>query len=477
MLAELGVVGDESLALLAQSATAGVQLAGPARHLLSVDHPGLVEVGHSAPLGVGAFEPPLETGQLGCHQLGVGSRALGGEGGLARGQQLGASEQLAHLVEHEGVQLVGPDAPLGATAVRSAGTHWVVVWAEVVAGHAVLAVCPVAGQPHPAAATAHQASQQERVRLGPPRAEGGVVAGRSLHRVEDVLGDDGGDGDLDPLGAVPAALANSPGRGVTLVGGAVPVQASDVGLVAQQPVKAGQGPDGLALGRGDPLPGQVQGDAADRGAGGELGEDAPHHGGLGLVHDHVRRAVGAAGHPPVAVGHLAGKHLAGPGPEQLAPPLPLGELRLLVLSDHPLDLHQQAGLGVVEGRGVGEAHRHLVAGQLVKDQHLVGVGPSQAVGRQAPHRVDGPCFRGVSQGVEAGAVQAGAGVAVVDELGHQLVALGRHPGPQRVELRADRAPGLLGLGRHPCVYAHPHVRLPFSVGAPPVAGRGVLNPS
>lgn len=73
------------------------------------------------------------------------------------------------------------------------------------------------------------------------------------------------------------------------------------------------------------------------------------------------------------------------------------------------------------------------------------VGPGQAVGRQAPHRLDGPRLRRVPQGVEAGPVQAGPRVAVVDELGHQLVALGHHPGAQRLELGADRPSGLLSL--------------------------------
>ena len=52
----------------------------------------------------------------------------------------------------------------------------------------------------------------------------------------------------------------------------------------------------------------------------------------------------------------------------------------LVFCDDSLDLDQQPGLGVVEGRGVAEQHRDLVAGELVEDQHLVGVGPGQAVG-------------------------------------------------------------------------------------------------
>jgi hypothetical protein len=62
------------------------------------------------------------------------------------------------------------------------------------------------------------------------------------------------------------------------------------------------------------------------------------------------------------------------GSIQLAAPSPLGELGSLVLGDHPLDLYQQPPLGVIEGWRVGEPHRHPVAGQLVEDEDLVGVG-------------------------------------------------------------------------------------------------------
>jgi hypothetical protein len=59
-------------------------------------------------------------------------------------------------------------------------------------------------------------------------------------------------------------------------------------------------------------------------------------------------------------------------------------------------------LGVVEGWGVGEEDGNLVAGELVEDHDLVGVGPGEAVRREAPHGVDPACFGRVAQGVEAG---------------------------------------------------------------------------
>lgn len=65
LLTQLGVVSDEGEALLVQPAATGVEFTGPAFHLIAVDHRGLVEVGHSAPLGVSALQPAPEPSQLG----------------------------------------------------------------------------------------------------------------------------------------------------------------------------------------------------------------------------------------------------------------------------------------------------------------------------------------------------------------------------------------------------------------------------
>jgi len=78
-----------------------------------------------------------------------------------------------------------------------------------------------------------------------------------------------------------------------------------------------------------------------------------------------------------------------------------------VLGDHALDLHKQSSLRVIEGRGVSEAHRHVVAGQFVEDEDLVSVGTGQTVRREAPDGVEDARFSGVAQRVEARAVQAG----------------------------------------------------------------------
>jgi hypothetical protein len=110
-------------------------------------------------------------------------------------------------------------------------------------------------------------------------------------------------------------------------------------------------------------------------------EDAPHHRRLGLEDRKMGGPCSAAGDAPVAVGRLPGDDLARAGAPQLAAPVALGDLGPLVLSDHPLHLGEQPGLGVVVQRWrIREPHRHAEAGQLVQHDHLVGVGPGQPVG-------------------------------------------------------------------------------------------------
>ena len=113
---------------------------------------------------------------------------------------------------------------------------------------------------------------------------------------------------------------------------------------------------GLPVGDGTPsaLSG---GDLAHADAGGAVGEDPPHHRGLGLIDLVVCLAGGgAARNATVAVGGLPGDDLAGAGPEQFAAPVSFGDLGFLVFGDHALHLGEQGGLRVVGGksRGVGE---------------------------------------------------------------------------------------------------------------------------
>ena len=198
---------------------------------------------------------------------------------------------------------------------------------------------------------------------------------------------------------------------------------------------------------------ELAADLADGGPGGALGEDPPGHRGLGLEDLQVCGAVRAAGDAPVAVGRLAGDHLAGPGPEQLAPPVPFADLGPLVFGDHALHLGEQPGLRVVlvQAGGVGEPDGDAEAGQFIQDEHLVGVGAGQPVRGQAPDHLEQPGLGRVAQRVQPGPVQPGPGVPVVAVLPGELVPGRGHVRAQRLDLGADRAPLGLPLGGHPGV--------------------------
>ena len=125
----------------------------------------------------------------------------------------------------------------------------------------------------------------------------------------------------------------------------------------------------------------------------------------------------------VAVGGLPGDDLTGAGPEQSAAPVAFGDLGSLVFGDHTLHLGEQGGLRVIGGKpgGIGERDADPEAGQLVEDQNLIGVDPGQPVRRQAPDGVEQARLGGIPQRVQAGPVQPGAGMPVVDILADQLV--------------------------------------------------------
>ena len=216
---------------------------------------------------------------------------------------------------------------------------------------------------------------------------------------------------------------------------------------------------GLPVGDGYPVGVEPATDLAHGDAGGAVGEDPPHHRGLGLVDLVVCLAGGgAAGNAAVAVGSLPGDDLAGAGPKQFAAPVAFGDLGFLVFGDHALHLGEQDGLRVVGGqpRGVGECHGDPEAVQLVEHQHLVGVGAGEPVRRQAPHPFDEPGLGGITQRVQAGAVQSGAGMPVVDVLADQLVTGGGDVFAQQRQLRADGAAVGLALGGHPRIQRRPH---------------------
>ena len=156
-------LGFEFGLLCLEVSAAGVDVAGSSVEFFHVDVAGLVEVGEAASLGGGLFDAALESVELGGEQLVVGGRLAGDERPLAGDEHVGAQQDLAHLVEHERVELVSADHLLGAALAGPAGLDRVVVCAAVVA---VLARAAVGARarlsgagPHAAAAAVDQPAQ------------------------------------------------------------------------------------------------------------------------------------------------------------------------------------------------------------------------------------------------------------------------------------------------------------------------------
>ncbi len=453
---QVRALAGEGVALCEEISLAGGDGGGAALELGHVDQVGLEQVDQPVVLGAGGVEFAVQPGQLGGEQLVVGDRGVHGDSVLS-GEQQGRVEQGGvDLGEHELVEGIGTDVALGAAAVLAAGPQRVVVVAVVVpVPGAVAAAHLVAAGAHAAGPAFDQAAQQPGPGLGAARVPLAVVGADLAGGLEDLLADQGRAADRDPLVAGPGHLPGAvPWPAVRDSLGAVVVDAADVSLAAQDPVQGGGAPHGAAAGwRRDLVGVELTADLADGGAGRTLGEDPSHHRGLGLVDLQVCRAAGAAGDAPVAVGRLAGDHLAGSGPVELAPPVPFADLGPLVLGDHALHLSEQLGLrvGVVQAGRVGEPHGHAEAGHLIEDEHLAGVGAGEPVRGQAPHDLEQPGLGRVAQRVQAGPVQPRPGVPVVAVLAGDLVACCGDVRAQCLDLGADRAPLGLALGGNPGV--------------------------
>jgi hypothetical protein len=119
----------------------------------------------------------------------------------------------------------------------------------------------------------------------------------------------------------------------------------------------------------------------------------------------------------------------------------------------------------VQAGGVGEGDGDPEPGQLVQDQHLVGVGTGQPVRGQAADHLEQPGLGGIAQRIQPGPVQPGPGMPVVAVLPGRLVAGGGQPVAQRLQLGADGAPLGLPLGGHPRVDRGLDDHLPISCAA------------
>jgi hypothetical protein len=71
----------------------------------------------------------------------------------------------------------------------------------------------------------------------------------------------------------------------------------------------------------------------------------------------------------------------------LTAPIPLGDLGLLVLGEHALELHQQLILRAVPARAFDELHPRAGPGELLDQQRLVGELTGQPVRGVAQHHI------------------------------------------------------------------------------------------
>ena len=86
-----------------------VDFGGSSVEFFHLDVAGLVEVGDPAALGGGFLDAAGEAVELGVEDFVVGGGLAGDERLLAGEQHVGAQQDLAYLVEHERVELVGAD--------------------------------------------------------------------------------------------------------------------------------------------------------------------------------------------------------------------------------------------------------------------------------------------------------------------------------------------------------------------------------
>jgi hypothetical protein len=127
----------------------------------------------------------------------------------------------------------------------------------------------------------------------------------------------------------------------------------------------------------------------------------------------------------------------------------LGDLRALVLADHSLELAQQLVLRRVGAlRLLREDHLHTRAGELLQQQHLIGVATREAIGRVAQQHLERSLRRAIAQPLQRRPDQRRAGEPVILE--HEVV---RHQQltpagqlTQRDELTLNRLGLTLTLG-------------------------------
>ena len=283
------------------------------------------------------------------------------------------------------------------------------------------------------AVAAGRADGQALQQGGDLRVPGGeplVVGQPLLDPVERVLVHQGGDRDPGPFLARAVLDPDLAGDGAAgEAGGAVQPGRLVDGLRLAEDCGAGVGgvaehapdhrpvPAFLAGAGAHPLARQPAAQVRDGGA--VVGVAAEHLGDQGgLVRDDLVTGTALGGLADVAVAERgAGQHVhaAGLRPPGLAAPVALGELGLLVLGEHALELDQQLVLGAVAARPLHELHPDPAAGELLDQKRLVGELAGQPVRGVDQHHVQAALGGQVPQRLQARAHQRRAGVPLVGE--------------------------------------------------------------
>ena len=130
---ELSALVGQRVTLRVDVGTPGAELFGSTLELDEFDKPSLVEVGEASALVVCGVDLPLEAGELRVEQFVIGRGCAFGNGLFAGEEHLRPQQRVAHLFEHEGIELVGADVAFVAALVLAPGAQRVVIATVVVA--------------------------------------------------------------------------------------------------------------------------------------------------------------------------------------------------------------------------------------------------------------------------------------------------------------------------------------------------------
>src|SRR5207302_4365380 len=119
----------------------------------------------------------------------------------------------------------------------------------------------------------------------------------------------------------------------------------------------------------------------------------------------------------ITIGCAGGKHVDDPGfgSKALAAPSTLGDLRPLILSNHPLKLQQQSLLWRIRRRCFQKSYRSAMPRELLQQEHLVSVIAAQTVRPIDQHCFDSSFSNQITQPLQTRPHQRAATIALVLE--------------------------------------------------------------